>query len=75
MRPFEDVGEKTVAFIVAIAAAVISMIVTFVGVLFLGARLFSGEASYGFGLAYGPVVSLITGAITFVLAYRKIRST
>jgi hypothetical protein len=74
MSVFEGIGESIVALLVSAAAAVVVAIVFFVGVGFIGLKFFSGESSYGVGLAFGPPIAVVAGISTFILLFRKIRS-
>ncbi len=74
MKLFEGIGESAVALIVSAATAFLAAVATIVIMVFIGARFFWGESSYGFSLAFGPPVALIVGIAVFILLFRKIRS-
>jgi len=43
-------------------------------VAFIGAKLFTGEMSYGVGLLFGPLAAFVVGGAVFITLFRKIRS-
>ena len=46
----------------------------YVSLIFIGAKLFNGEWSYGVPLSLGPPIAIITGAVVFAIVFRKMRS-
>jgi hypothetical protein len=74
MRIFDELGESVIALLAAAAVAIISAICAWVLVTFIGAKLFSGEMSYGVGLVFGPLAALLVGGAVFVVLFRKVRS-
>jgi hypothetical protein len=46
----------------------------YVSLIFIGAKLFNDEASYGVPLSLGPPIAIITGAVVFAIVLRKMRS-
>ncbi len=75
LNPFENFGETILAVVMASFAAVFAAAATAIALMWIGARLFSGEASYGFGLGLGPPAALVAGVVAFVWVFRKMRIT
>jgi hypothetical protein len=75
MKIFDELGESVIALVASAAAAMVSAICAWVLVTFIGAKLFTGEMSYGVGLLFGPSAALIVGGAVFITLFRKIRST
>jgi hypothetical protein len=74
MKIFDELGESVIALLAAAAAALVSAVCTWFLVIFIGAKLFSGEMSYGVGLLFAAPAALIVGGIVFVVLFREIRS-
>jgi hypothetical protein len=74
MKIFDNLGESVIALIFSAAAAVVGAVGAFVLTIFVGARFFKGEMSYGFGLLFGPLSALVVGGAVSTLLFRKIRS-
>jgi hypothetical protein len=75
MDLFDNFGETILAVVMAAAAAVLSALATEVAVIWIGARLFKGESSYGFGLSVGPPLAIAAGIAIFIWVFRKMRIT
>jgi len=63
------------AVLIAAVAALLAAICAFALIAFIGAAFFSGEGGYGFGLIFSPIGALLAGAITFVMVFRRVRSS
>jgi hypothetical protein len=74
MKIFDELGESVIALLASAAVALVSAICSWVLVIFIGAKLFPGEMSYGVGLMFGPLAALIVGGAVFIVLFRKIRS-
>jgi hypothetical protein len=70
-----EFGEEIVFLLVSIATAFIAALGAFALVTVVSAKLVSGEASYGVGLAAAPICALVVGILAFVLTLRKLRSS
>jgi len=64
-------GEFLIAASIGLVAAAFAAVAAFVGVIFVCARLFTGEASYS-SLGLAPVSSLAAGVVVFALVFRAI---
>lgn len=65
------VGEIAFAAIIGLVVAALTAIAVFVGVIFLCARLFTGEASYS-GLLYGPLAAIMTATAAFAVVFLRV---
>jgi hypothetical protein len=74
MKVFDELGESVIALLAAAAVALVSAICTWLLVIFIGAKLFSGEMSYGVSLLFALPAALIVGGAVFIVLFRKIRS-
>lgn len=75
MEFLESCGRHAVALTISLAGALFSALSAFVLIAFIGAKVFRSEAGYGFGLGFGPLAAVLTGAVMFVVIFRKIRSS
>ena len=74
MKFFDDFSAKTLALLIATVSAAVAAGCAFVSIIFICAKLISGEWSYGVPLALGPPIGIIAGAVAFFLVFRKMRS-
>ena len=74
MRPFDDFSARTLALLIATVCAIVVAGCAFVSVIFVGAKFFHDEMSYGVPLALGPAISIVTGAVIFFFVFRKMPS-
>jgi hypothetical protein len=74
MKPFDDLSARALALLISLASAVVAAGCAFISTIFIGAKFFNGEASYGVPLSLGPPIAIITGAVVFFVVYRKMRS-
>ncbi len=71
VRPRSTIGEIVFATVLSAVAATMAALAGFVGVVFLCARLFSGEASES-ALVLAPATAFVFAVVAFVICYRKI---
>ena len=74
MKPFDDFSGRALAALISTVSAVVAAGSAFVSTIFIGAKLFNGEASYGVPLSLGAPIAIITGAAVFFVVFRKMRS-
>jgi hypothetical protein len=74
MKLYDDFAGLAVALIISTIGAIVAAGSAFLLTIFVGARLFKGELSYGIPLFFGPLVTAIAGLAVFVVIFRKIRS-
>lgn len=74
MGLFEKIAELAPPLIVSAIVASMVMVGVFVLTIFIGAKLFSDELSYGVPLALGYPLAFVAGALAFVWLFRKMRS-
>ena len=74
MKPFDDLSASALALFISLVSAVVAGGCAFISTIFIGAKFFKGEASYGIPLSLGPPIAIITGAVVFFIVYRKMRS-
>jgi hypothetical protein len=75
MMAFEKLKDSLSALVVSILVGFVAAIAGAVSTIFIGAKLFSDEWSYGFPLAFGLPAGTVIGVLVFVLIYRKLRLT
>jgi hypothetical protein len=63
------------AVLVSAVAALFAAICAFALIAFIGAAFFPGEGGYGFGLIFCPIGAFLAGVITFVVVFRRVRSS
>ena len=63
------------AVLISAVAAIFAAICAFAVIAFVGAAFFPGEGGYGFGLILCPIGALLAGATTFVVVFRRVRSS
>ncbi len=73
MGIFERIEENLGALVVATLAAVFAAIGAWLLTIFVGARFFRGEWSYGIPLAFGIPAALIAGVAVFLIVFGKLR--
>jgi hypothetical protein len=74
MKPFDDMSAKALALLIATVSAAVAAGCAFVSTIFIGAKLFNDEWSYGVPLSLGPPIAIIAGTVAFFLVFRKMRS-
>ncbi len=74
MKLHGDFAGLAVAILISTFGAVVTAGGTFLLTIFIGARFFHDELSYGMPLMFGPLVAIAGGVAAFVLIFRKIRS-
>jgi hypothetical protein len=74
MRPLDDLSAIALALLIATVCAIVAAGCTFVSAIFVGAKFFHDEMSYGVPLALGPPLAIVTGAVVFFFVFRKMRS-
>jgi hypothetical protein len=74
MKPLEDFSGRTLALLISAVSGIVAAGCVFVSVIFIGAKLFSDEMSYGVPLSVGPPIAIITGAVVSFVVFRKMRS-
>lgn len=74
MKLYDNFSGLAVAIIISTIGAIVAAASAFVLIMFVGAKLFNDELSYGIPLAFGPPVTIITSIVVFVVIFRKIRS-
>jgi len=73
MMPFQKFKDSLPAIVISILVGFVAAIAGAVSTIFIGAKLFSDEWSYGFPLAFGLLVGTVIGVFVFVLICRKLR--
>ena len=74
MKFFDDFSARTLAVLISTMSAVVAAGCAFFSTVFIGAKFFNGEMSYGVPLSVGPPIAIITGAAVFFAVFRKMRS-
>ena len=74
MKLFDDFSARALALLISTVSAVVAAGCAFLSTIFIGAKLFNGEMSYGVPLSLGPPIAIITGAVVFFVVFRKMRS-
>jgi type IV secretory pathway VirB2 component (pilin) len=74
MKIFDDFSATTLALLISVISGVVAAGCAFVSTIFIGAKLFNGEMSYGVPLSVGPPIAIITGGVVFFVVFRKMRS-
>jgi len=73
MGIFESIKENLGALVIATLAAVFAAIGAWLLTIFVGAKFFRDEWSYGIPLAFGIPAALVAGVAVFLMVYRKLR--
>jgi hypothetical protein len=74
MKPFDDFSARTLAVIISALSAAVAAGCSFFLTVFIGAKVFNGEISYGIPLSVGPPIAILAGAVVFFAVFRKMRS-
>jgi hypothetical protein len=74
MRGLQWIEDQAAALALSLVGAVLAAMAGLFLIIFVGAKLFRDEWSYGIPLAFGIPVALIAGIATFVIVFRKVRS-
>jgi type IV secretory pathway VirB2 component (pilin) len=74
MKPFGDISATTLALLISSISGAVATGCAFVSTIFIGAKLFNDEMSYGVPLSVGLPIAIITGAVVFFAVFRKMRS-
>ena len=74
MKLFADFSARALALLISTVSAVVAAGCAFVSTVFIEAKLFNDEASYGVPLSLGTPIAIITGAVVFFVVFRKMRS-
>jgi hypothetical protein len=73
MKLFEESQDLVIPVVLSGIAAILAAIAGFVMTIFIGAKLFSGEMSYGISLLFCLPVALVSGVAVFITIFRKLR--
>jgi hypothetical protein len=73
MRIFESIQENLGALIVATIAAFFAALGGWFLTIFVGAKFFRDEWSYGIPLAFGIPAALVASVAAFLVVFRKLR--
>jgi hypothetical protein len=73
MRILESIRENLGALIVATLVAPFAAFGAWLLTIFVGAKFFRGEWSYGIPLAFGIPAALVAGVAAFLIVFRKLR--
>ena len=73
MKVVEWIEENLIAVILATIAAVFAAVGAFVSTIFVGAKFFRDEWSYGIPMAFGIPAALVAGVAGFLVVFRKLR--
>jgi hypothetical protein len=73
MGIFESIEENLGALIVATPAAIFAAIGAWLLTIFVGAKFFRDEWSYGIPMAFGIPAALFAGVAVFLIVFRKLR--
>jgi hypothetical protein len=74
MKPFDDFSARTLAVLISVMSAAAAAGCAFFLTVFIGAKFFNGEMSYGIPLSLGPPIAILAGAVAFFVVFRKMRS-
>jgi hypothetical protein len=74
MTPVDDFSARALALLIATIGAIVGAGCAFVSAIFIGAKFFNDEASYGVPLSLGLPIAIVTGAVIFFVVFRKMRS-
>lgn len=72
MRISEWFGENVAALAVAMAVAALASLGAWVATIFIGAKFFRDEWSYGIPMVFGIPAALLAGVVVFVAIFRKL---
>jgi hypothetical protein len=70
---FEGIEDLVIPVVLSAIAAILAAIAGFVLTIFIGARFFPGEMSYGIPLSLGVPSALVSGVVAFVAIFQKLR--
>jgi hypothetical protein len=73
MKILDWIEEDGAAFAVSAVAGFLAAIGAWVAAIFVGAKFFRDEWSYGVPLAFGFPAALVGGAAVFVIVFRRLR--
>jgi hypothetical protein len=59
MKLFDDFAATALALLISAVSAVLAALLAYVSLIFIGAKLFNDEASYGVPLSLGPQSRLL----------------
>lgn len=74
MKLFDDFSARTLAVLISAMSAAVAAACSFFLTVFIGAKFFNGEMSYGIPLSAGPPIAILAGAVVFFAVFRKMRS-
>jgi hypothetical protein len=74
MKLYDDFAGFAVAILISIFGAIATAGAAFLLTIFIGARFFNDELSYGIPFMFGLPAAIIVGVTAFALIFRKIRS-
>jgi hypothetical protein len=72
MRVLERLGENLGALVVSVIVAGFASIGAWLLTIFVGAKFFHDELSYGIPLAFGIPAALVAGVTSFVIVFKKL---
>ena len=73
MKIFESIQENLGALIVAAIATIFAAFGAWLLTIFIGAKFFRDEWSYGIPMAFGIPAALVAGVAAFMIVFRKLR--
>lgn len=73
MRVVEWIEDNIVALVVAASVGAPAALAGWLCTIFIGAKFFRSEWSYGFPLAFGVPVASLAGGLAFCPIFRKLR--
>ena len=74
MKILDWIQDEGAALAISLVAAFFAAIGAFVLTIFIGARFFRDEWSYGVPLAFGLPMAVIGGVAVFIFVFRKVRA-
>lgn len=74
MKLFDDFSAVALALLISTVSAIVAAGCAFVSTIFIGAKFFHGEISYGVPLSLGLPIAIIAAAVAFFVVFRKMRS-
>jgi hypothetical protein len=73
MTILESIRENLGGLIVATIASAFVAFAAWLSIIFIGAKFFRDEWSYGMPLAFGIPAALVGGVAAFLIVFRKLR--
>jgi ABC-type tungstate transport system substrate-binding protein len=74
MKILDWIQDEGAALAISLVAAFFAAIGAFVLTIFIGARFFRDEWSYGVPLAFGVPAAVVGGVVVFIIVFRKVRA-